>query len=305
MSIRSMLAKFPGLRAAYHALPSYKAKALRREQEHEQERRALIKLNERLFREVFCNDLTVRHGPFAGMRYLSEANGSQVLPKILGSYEEPVHSWIEEIISSKTYDLILDVGCAEGYYAVGFALRLPNLRVKAFDINPQARALARELAELNYVGNRVSFDSECSFQHLQQFGGPTTLVFCDIEGAEDSLLDPVKAPKLRECAILVEAHDVFVEGVSDRLLERFAESHRLRMVVDYPGRLADYHLPNDDQLSAGDRARLTDEVRLPAMRFFFLEPLLSLAHKSRRGTISFERVEAEGRCGTNTKIDEG
>jgi hypothetical protein len=278
--VKTLLVKIPGVRAAYRSSPWIKAEALRREQKWRDFTVLRTKLHERLIRDVFHDDLTVRHGPFGGMRYLPDASGSQLLPKLVGSYEEPLHQWIEEIISSKTYDTILDVGCAEGYYAVGFALSLPHTRIQAFDIDPQSREQVRQLAELNQVGDRVTVGSECSFEKFQQFGGPTTLVFCDIEGAEDALLDPVKAPRLRECGILVEAHDVFVDGISDRLFSRFAGSHRMRMVVDYPGRLADYDLPNGGQLSPQDRARLMDEIRLPGMRFLFLESLSSLAHKT-------------------------
>jgi len=31
-----------------------------------------------------------------------------------------------EAVIAKRYDKILDIGCAEGYYAVGFAMRLPG-----------------------------------------------------------------------------------------------------------------------------------------------------------------------------------
>ncbi|SRR6266568_1304030 len=270
------LANTPGLREVYRSTAYYKAKRLRRERDHQ----ARVELRERLFRDALRYDLTVRHGPFAGMLYVNEASCSQVFPKILGSYEEPVHSWIEEIISGKIYDLILDIGCAEGYYAVGFARQMPNVRVKAFDIDAQARDRTKRLAELNQVGDRVSVGSECGFEHFQQFGGPSTLIFCDIEGAEDVLLDPVKAPRLKDCGIFVETHDFQIKGISDRLIERFGESHRIRMAVDYPGRLGNYNLQNSEPLSASDRATLMDEIRPPCMRFFFLESLSSMGQQS-------------------------
>lgn len=277
MSFRSALKKIPGLHAAYRSTPFYKAKQQRLREEQRARTEIREKLHERLFRIAFHNDLTVRFGPFAGMRYMAAASGSQVLPKVLGSYEEPVQPWIEEIISGRKYNLIIDVGCAEGYYAVGFARRMPDVRVHAFDTDPRARERTSELAELNQVSDRVLVDAECSFDTFQTYGGSSTLVFCDIEGAEDSLLDPAKAPRLRECGIFVEAHDFFVAGVSDRLIARFASSHQIRMVVDYPVRLADYKLTGFDLLSSKDRAMLTDEIRHPQMRFFFLEPLPSVA----------------------------
>jgi len=274
--IRGLLAKVPGLRAVYHWSSYYKAKTAKLEQQLADRDRASKELHDRLFSVAFQDDLTVRYGPFAGMRYLKESSGSQVLPKVLGSYEEPLHCWLEEILTEKTYDLILDVGCAEGYYAVGFAWRLPSLRVRAFDINPEARKQTRALAILNHVQDRVSIETECDFQQFEKYGGSKTLVFCDIEGAEDGLLDPVQAPRLKECDILVEAHDFLVDGITDRLLLRFAPSHRIRIAVDYPGRLKNYDFDGWKELSAEDCAALIDEVRPPQMRFLYLEPLLKL-----------------------------
>lgn len=294
MSVRKMLANLPGLRKAYHATPFFKAKE-RRFQEvqrlHAEERK---RVQEHLFRLAFNDDLTVRFGPFAGMRYLPESSGSQVLPKVLGSYEEPVQPWIEEIIAGGKYELILDIGCAEGYYAVGFAMRMPNAQIHAFDIDPCARELAGRLTALNNVGNRVLLHSECTFEVFQKMGGPRTLIFCDIEGNEDDLLDPLRAPRLADCGIFVEAHDAFVPGVSERLITRFASSHKIRMIVDYPGRLAAYSLPEIDALTSDDLAKLTDEVRPASMRFYFMEPLSHLTDLARANPAVTRRKMFEG-----------
>src|SRR5690348_1337426 len=76
----------------------------------------------------------VNSGPFKGLEYISGAAGSAYTPKILGCYEQEIHAFIEEIIN-KSYSVIVDVGCAEGYYAVGFAYRSSDVKVYAFDEN--------------------------------------------------------------------------------------------------------------------------------------------------------------------------
>ena len=69
--------------------------------------------------EVFDNQYIIQNGHFKGMNYIKRSSGSALLPKILGSYEEPIQGWIKEVIEKK------NIGCAEGYYACGFARRLP------------------------------------------------------------------------------------------------------------------------------------------------------------------------------------
>src|ERR1700722_2566319 len=73
----------------------------------------------------------VRTGPFAGMRYGSVSVGSAYIPKLLGIYERELSSFIEAACLKRP-DLIVDVGAAEGYYAVGLAVRNPTAKVIAF-----------------------------------------------------------------------------------------------------------------------------------------------------------------------------
>ena len=48
-----------------------------------------------------------------------------------------------------------------------------------------------------------------------------TLVFCNIEADEKALLDPLKARGLKAADILVEVHDCFNDGLSEKTATRF------------------------------------------------------------------------------------
>ena len=95
----------------------------------------------------------VLSGPFVGMDYVQQATGSALMPKLLGSYEAELHETLEKIAATE-YAAIIDIGCAEGYYAIGLAMRLPNAQVYAFDIDPEARELCTAMARLNGVEER-------------------------------------------------------------------------------------------------------------------------------------------------------
>jgi hypothetical protein len=76
----------------------------------------------------FCkeNGLIVRDGPFAGMIYPeSTVKVRNLIPKMIASYEDELTPWIEEAVA-KNYPTIVNVGSADGYYAVGLARRLPG-----------------------------------------------------------------------------------------------------------------------------------------------------------------------------------
>jgi len=167
----------------------------------------------------------VQSGPFAGMRLDVEALPVHVAPKLLGTYENELHPAIEAAISRKP-EVILNVGCAEGYYAVGFALRLPEATVHAFDADPKARRATARNAALNRVGDRVHAAGVLQAEGLEPFLRlGRALVVMDCEGAEAHLLDPLRAPSLVAANILVEVHPGVAPEAGATITDRFAATH--------------------------------------------------------------------------------
>lgn len=173
--------------------------------------------------------LVVQSGPFAGMAYISEAVCSSLVPKLLGSYEGELHEVLAQILT-REYETVIDVGCAEGYYAVGLALGLPNARVYAFDIDTRARALCTRLAEANNVAERVIVASECNHERLNGLIRGRTLIVCDCEGCELHLLDPALAPELRKSDLLIELHDMIIPDITPTIISRFTETHEITLI---------------------------------------------------------------------------
>jgi SAM-dependent methyltransferase len=181
--------------------------------------------------------LAVQSGPFEGMQYLPELLTSRrimqyaLLPKILGCYESQLHEVLKEV-RGRNYTKVVNIGCAEGYYAVGLSLLLPAGRVFAFDIDPYARQLCRRMARLNAVDDRVVVAGECTKEDLQALGGSRTLVVCDCEGCELGLLRPDLAPNLRSCDFIVELHNCVNPTISQVVASRFAQTHTQTLFVE-------------------------------------------------------------------------
>lgn len=178
-------------------------------------------------------------GPFKGMAYPVAASEGAGAARLLGSYEASLHPVIEGVVD-RTYDLIFDIGAAEGYYAVGLALRLPGADVRAHDTDARARAACKALAEANGVAARVQVGAEATPKDLALCEGRKALVLCDIEGAEETLLDPSRAPGLAAADILVEVHELMRPGLCATLQARFAATHRVTRI---DRRLDDAFLP--------------------------------------------------------------
>jgi SAM-dependent methyltransferase len=175
----------------------------------------------------------VMSGPFAGMAFARHSTHGCHAPKLIGCYEAELHTVMAEIVATPYRD-ILNIGCAEGYYAVGLARLMAEVRVVARDLNPAAQAVTRDVAARNGVGDRVSVGGLFACADFAAYGEGRTLVLCDIEGAEDELLDPVAAPGLVRFDLLVEAHDAAKPGLSARLADRFAATHDIQRIGPEP-----------------------------------------------------------------------
>jgi hypothetical protein len=179
--------------------------------------------------QALCgSELRVLSGPFAGLEYFPFASGSALLPKLVGSYELEIHPAVEAAIE-RGYRRVVNVGCGEGYYAVGFARRLPEAEIHAFDTDIVARQRARQLARKNGVAERVRVKGLCHPAKLRRLVGPGTLVVCDCEGCEIRLLDPVLVPELAATDLIVELHDFIDPTISTRVLDRFRHTHRIEI----------------------------------------------------------------------------
>ncbi len=170
--------------------------------------------------------LSVLHGPFKGLIYPNEtAWGSTLIPKLVGSYEKEIHPWIDQI-SNLNYDVIIDIGAAEGYYAVGLALRFPNAKIIAFEVEPFARERLAAMAALNGVAERIEIRGLCDAQALMDLDlDGRCLIVCDAEGHEQEIFDAEVVRKLENHDLIIEFHDFVHFGVSRRLAALFHETH--------------------------------------------------------------------------------
>ncbi|CAN5678907.1 hypothetical protein BH11PSE6_BH11PSE6_20400 [soil metagenome] len=211
-------------------------------------------------------------GPFKDMRYIDRSVGSAYVPKLLGIYERELASVVEQIVASRP-SLIVDVGAAEGYYAVGLACRLPDTRMIAFEMEAGGRAAVAELAAANNVADRVTILATCEPEGLGAAldGQKGAVVIMDVEGYEDVLLDPAKVPALASTTFLVELHEFAVAGIADTIAKRFAPTHDLELIwaegrsrADFPWRTMVTRL-----LPARYIDGAVSEMRPPRMSWFF------------------------------------
>lgn len=174
-------------------------------------------------------DNIILNGPFKGIIYTQHnITEATLVPKLVGSYESQLHQVIEEIIT-KPYTDILDVGCAEGYYAIGLANRMKDTLVHCYDINEADIEICKNIARLNHLEN-LTYNNFCSPETLINFNFKQKgLVFCDAEGYEMELFTTDVINALKKHDFLIEVHDIINPSISNTLYERFSATHSIRV----------------------------------------------------------------------------
>lgn len=214
---------------------------------------------------------TVKYGPFTGMKILPKYcwGDGDTGGKLLGIYETELYEEIEEVIKSNP-DLIINYGCAEGFYGLGLAMRLPNTKVVLFDISPTAMTVSKENAQVNEITN-VEYNLQCTHQYLEDLLVDTKnpFIFMDCEGAEDLVLDPVRVPSLAKTKIIVELHDCILDGITERIINKFSDTHELDAISQGT---RDLHIEPLIQLSDLDKLIIYNENRPCTMTWAIMTP---------------------------------
>ncbi len=173
-------------------------------------------------------DILIQGGPFKGMKYLSNSVGSLLLPKILGTYELELK---EAVGMLPHFELGLDVGAAEGYYAVGFLMKGICGRMIAWEMTSEGQDLIKKLAYINGVARKISIEGTCDSESLsvvlERETGKSILLMIDCEGYEEELLGSIDPALLANTTLIIETHDFVIPGVHDRLVQLMRKTHHV------------------------------------------------------------------------------
>lgn len=185
---------------------------------------SLNELKRRLDDEIYeKTNGVVQAGPFKGMQLYPDRSWpeSSMSAELLGFFEQELHEDIErEIARLEALESphIANVGCAEGFYAVGFGRRLLKATVHIIEPNERSLVIARKNGENNGVSLLASSVKE-AFDKVD-------LVVMDCEGAEVDYLDPDMYRGLKKATIIVELHPYIDRPHPlDVIYPRFVNTH--------------------------------------------------------------------------------
>lgn len=203
-----------------------------------------------------CNKIfkeeTVLHGLFKGMKYAGvHATGSSIYAKLLGSYELEISQHLQNLLK-KEYTNLINIGCDEGYYAVGIALLFPNMKVYAFDCNKKAQERCKTLARINNVAKNTTvlgcFDSS---KLPQPVTTSKNLFIIDCEGCENEIFSIDLIALTKHADLIIELHYKINPEVLSKLESIFSATHKLTLInaLSDHERVMNYKFAELDNLS--------------------------------------------------------
>jgi hypothetical protein len=211
-------------------------------------------------RYIERNGSTVKYGPFAGTIYPLEAALSRhSIPKLLGTYEQELHSIIK-ILEQRKYDLVINIGSAEGYYAVGLA-RLLQTKVLAYEIEPTERSHCEKAAQRNDVSPLVELRGLFRPSEIRQHCYRRVLCVCDCEGFEAELFKANTILDVANWDLLIEMH-----GNAVKSLESLAWPQKTSIVTSVPR-----STPYKELERLGDQNKLLSEWRPPGQKWLWCD----------------------------------
>ena len=231
--------------------------------------KAMSILNERY-------DNTVAYGPFKGMKLPKDVwwAKNDCITQMLGIYEEHV---LRRLISFSKLGAkrFIDVGAADGYFAVGLAYSKIYAEIHAFEIAQKGRERIRENAKMNSCEGSVHIFGEASFATMEELvgRGPKSAILIDIEGAEYEFLDDKMLNLFSHSFVICELHPWRIENgekLQADLFTRAEEKFRVEIIV------REYYTPNLfpelNELSDEERLITVGEGRERNMQWLVLSP---------------------------------
>jgi hypothetical protein len=223
---------------------------------------------------------SVQDGPFQGLNYpFLSALQSTLYPKLMGFYEFELHELLNKTLE-RDYNSILDIGSADGYYAVWLAIKFQNSIIYVADVNPEARGKTKIMAEANGIAVNEKFQILKEITPTFLLGldpNKSYLLISDCEGYEFSLFTDEVIANLRNSDFIIQMHDFIHPGFSDKLKKRFKTSHFVQLIksIDDVYKYRRIQNPKILEFPIQDQITILAEKRPTQMEWIFCEPLKS------------------------------
>ena len=204
---------------------------------------------------------TVQQGPFKGMiinedQFWGPGDRSS---KILGLYEKEIQDLIVSIQKDKNYSTFVDIGGADGFFAIGSLVNNLFEKCEVFEISKKGRISIQKNSKQNNVYDSIKIHDKASKRSLIKIDNiNNSLILCDIEGGEYELFDEKLINEIYPSDIIIEIHKD-KENSLVNFEKRFTKTYSLTKITQEPRSLKNFK--ELENINDNNRALIMSEGR--------------------------------------------
>ena len=152
----------------------------------------------------------ISFGPFSGMKLSKNPwwGSYDQISKILGEYEKEVLEKLCYFLRLNKNSTFIDIGAADGFYAVGVAFKGLADHTYAFEISSKGRSELKNNSILNKCNEKITILDIAELDTLKKIYKKlkNVVVIIDIEGNEYDFLDINILDLFKNSIVIVELH---------------------------------------------------------------------------------------------------
>ena len=215
---------------------------------------------------------TVQQGPFKGMiinedQFWGQGDRSS---KILGLYEKEIQDLIVSIQKDKNYSTFVDIGGADGFFAIGSLVNNLFEKCEVFEISKKGRISIQKNSKQNNVYDSIKIHDKASKRSLIKIDNiNNSLILCDIEGGEYELFDEKLINEIHPSDIIIEIHKD-KENSLVNFEKRFTKTYSLTKITQEPRSLKNFK--ELENINDNNRALIMSEGRSGIQEWWYLSP---------------------------------
>jgi len=161
---------------------------------------------------------SVAYGPFKNMKLSKQKLWSSydLIPQTLGVYEQHV---LEKLIefSKDRNELFINIGAADGYFAIGMGYSKIFKKIYAYEISKIARENLINNVKNNFCQEIVHVKEEANYETLKDIiKNRNAVILIDIEGDEFNFFNNEMLYLMRSCCVICELHPCLIENGDER-----------------------------------------------------------------------------------------
>ena len=181
------------------------------------------------------NNFIVQNGVFKNLKINKDVTWGRgdIASKIYGFYENKIQEKLKEIKKP----ILIDIGAADGFFAIGCLYSKLSKYCYAFEQNETSRLALRKTAEINKVTNQISImgkvDNQSFLSSLpNNLELSKTVILCDIEGEEYDFFSETILKKLKKCNLIIEIHNESSNSKETTLLKLAKKYFNVNVLLD-------------------------------------------------------------------------